>query len=397
MRYFSTFVLGAFLTVGGLSQGAGYTTADTSVVSMGMAGTGVARSADPAAAFINPAALLFGKGLTLSGGAIMALPSIKADLGSEAITTEDSLSFPPNLHIAYSDETFAAGASFTVPFGSGIKWPEDWDYRFDIVSAEMRVLRTSAFVGARYGMVSVAAGPNLDIGKLGLERSIDFISDEGKVDIDTSAIALGGHAGIFVQPLENLSFGLSFRSASSFKFEGSANFETPDEFQSRATNGPVSTSLTMPTRWAFGVQWAPLRALELAAEVEYNQWSSVDVLLIDFQDPGTEDVEKVRDWSDTTAFRFGAAYDVDDGLALRGGVFWDPSPVSAASVGVDSPDSSRLGLSLGVGLNLSESLGIDVGYQYLGFQGAQTEGATDQISFEGQAHLMGLAFRYSGA
>ena len=45
-------------------------------------------------------------------------------------------------------------------------------------------------------MVSVAAGPNLDIGKLGLERSIDFISDEGKVDIDTSAIALGGHAGI---------------------------------------------------------------------------------------------------------------------------------------------------------------------------------------------------------
>ena len=73
---------------------------------MGMAGTGVARSSDPAAAFINPAALLFGKGLTLSGGAIMALPSIKADLGSEAIATEDSLSFPPNLHIAYSDETF---------------------------------------------------------------------------------------------------------------------------------------------------------------------------------------------------------------------------------------------------------------------------------------------------
>ena len=71
-----------------------------------------------------------------------------------------------------------------------------------IVSAEMRVLRTSAFVGARYGMVSVAAGPNLDIGKLGLERSIDFISDEGKVDIDTSAIALGGHAGFLFNPGE---------------------------------------------------------------------------------------------------------------------------------------------------------------------------------------------------
>ena len=397
MKQLSVITFGLLLFVGAQSHSAGYTTADTSVVSMGMAGTGVARSSDPAAAFINPAALLFGKGLTLSGGAIMALPSIEADLGSEAIATEDSLSFPPNLHIGYSDETFAAGASFTVPYGSGIKWPEDWDYRFDIVSAEMRVLRTSGFVGARYGMVSVAAGPNLDIGKLGLQRSIDFISDEGKVDIDTSAVALGGHVGLFVQPLDNLSFGLTYRSASAFDFSGSANFETPDEFQSRATNGPVNTSLTMPARWAFGVQWQPIGQLELAAELEHNQWSSVDVLVIDFEDPGTEDVEKVRDWSDTTAFRFGAAYHVDDGLALRGGVFWDPSPVSGEGVGVDSPDSSRLGLSLGLGVNLNESLGVDVGYQYLGFQGAQTEGAADQISFAGQAHLMGLAFRYSGS
>ena len=62
MRYFSAFVFGALLTAGGVSQGAGYTTADTSVVSMGMAGTGVARSSDPAAAFINPAALLLVRG-----------------------------------------------------------------------------------------------------------------------------------------------------------------------------------------------------------------------------------------------------------------------------------------------------------------------------------------------
>ena len=208
---------------------------------------------------------------------------------------------------------------------------------------------------------------------------------------------MGGHVGVFVEPFDALSVGLTYRSASSFKFEGSANFETPDEFQSRATNGPVTTALTMPARWALGLQWAPIAALELAAEVEYNQWSSVDVLVIDFEDPGTDDVEKVRDWSDTTAVRFGAAYGVTDEVALRGGVFWDPSPVSSAGVGVDSPDSSRLGLSLGVGVALTSSLGIDLGYQYLGFQGAETDGETDKISFNGQAHLMGVAFRYTGS
>ena len=28
-------------------------------------------------------------------------------------------------------EDFALGASFTVPYGSGIAWPEDWTRRFD--------------------------------------------------------------------------------------------------------------------------------------------------------------------------------------------------------------------------------------------------------------------------
>ena len=85
---------------------------------------------------------------------------------------------------------------------------------------------------------------------------------------------------------------------------------------------------------------------------------------------------------------------MNDSVALRGGMFWDPSPVSGEGVGVDSPDSSRLGLSVGLGLDLAPSLGLDLGYQYLGFQGAETQGTSEQISFEGQAHLLGLAFRY---
>ena len=53
-----------------------------------------------------------------------------------------------------------------------------------------------------------------------------------------------------------------------------------------------------------------------------------------------------------------------------------------------------LGLSVGLGFDLAPTLGLDLGYQYLGFQGAETQGTSEQISFEGQAHLLGLAFRY---
>ena len=393
MRGFVTFLSALFIVP--LAMGAGYTTADTSVISMGMAGTGVARADDPAAAFLNPAAILFKKGTQVSIGAVMAMPSLSADDGNGAVETEGGFSVPPNLHVGYSDETFAFGGSFTVPFGSGLAWPSDWSYRFDIVSAEMKVLRASTFVGARYGMVSIAGGPHLDISTLGLERQIDFISDEGSVVIDTSAFAVGGHVGIYLQPLDSLSLGLTYRSASSFEFSGSANFQTPDEFQSRATSGPVSTSLTMPHRLAVGLEWEPVERVALAFEVERNQWSSVDVLLIDFEDPGTEDVEKVRNWKDTTALRFAGSYAFDNGTDVRTGIFWDPSPVTDESVSVDSPDSSRLGLSVGLGLPLSDAFAVDVAYQFLGFQGAESSGEDPSIAFTGNAHLLGFAFRYT--
>ena len=119
------------------------------------------------------------------------------------------------------------------------------------------------------------------------------------------------------------------------------------------------------------------------------------MLLIDFEDPGTEDVEKVRNWKDTTALRFAGSYAFDNGTDVRTGIFWDPSPVTDESVSVDSPDSSRLGLSVGLGLPLSDAFAVDLAYQFLGFQGAESSGEDPSIAFTGNAHLLGFAFRYT--
>ena len=381
----------------GLAQpalAAGYTTADTSVVSMATGGTGVARSADPAAAFINPAATLATPGLKLSFGAILAAPSLEAR-GSEASTaTQSSVSVPPNAHLSFGTEDFSVGGSLTVPYGSGVAWPSDWEYRFDIVSANMRVLRASAFMAAALGPLQIAAGPYVDFGKLTLNRQLDFITHEGSVDIDTQAQGLGGHVALFIQPLEGLSIGATYRSKTTLAFDGYATFETPLEFQSRATSGPVTSKLVLPDRLAFGIEWQPVAALHVSAELEKTNWSSVSAMVIDFEDPGTEDVEKERSWDDTLATRLGATYSVTPQTEVRLGGFFDPSPVPEQTVGVDSPDSTRVGFTTGFGTMLSATTGLDVAYQYIHFQGAQSTATESPLSFEGAAHLLGVSLRY---
>ena len=64
------------------------------------------------------------------------------------------------------------------------------------------------------------------------------------------------------------------------------------------------------------------------------------------------------------------------------------------TVGVDSPDSTRTGLSAGVGLMFSEDAGLDLAYQYIHFSGSQTPTNDTPLSFAGAAHLVGVSLRY---
>lgn len=377
--------------------GAGYTTADTSVTAMAAGGTATARKDDAAAAYKNPAATLFAPALKVSLGAILAAPTLSAQANSFESQTKGGLSLPPHAHASYSTQDFALGASFTVPYGSGIAWPEDWNRRFDLVSADFKVLRTSLFVGGRYGIVSFAGGILLDNAQLKFVRNIDFISDEGTVALDTAATAIGGHASVFIEPTEWLSMGISWKSSTHFDLDGFASFQTPEEFQSRATNGAVNTSLTMPHLISFGMETRIGSRIAINADIDVTLWSSVDRLTIDFEDEGTEDVLKDRLWETTVTPRLGFSYQPMDILTLRAGAFYDPSPVPSETVGPDSPDSSRLGLSLGLGLALPGGAGIDLAYQRLEFQGATSSATSDQeaVTFGGGVHLAGIALTYS--
>jgi long-chain fatty acid transport protein len=376
---------------------AGLSTADRSVVAMGTGGAAVARADDPGANVYNPASVVFAPGLELSLGALLAAPKLEASGESWTAATAGGASVPPHLHLRYATDTFALGASFTVPFGSEVRWPDDWERRFDVVSARLKVLRVSGFGAYKFGSISVAAGPFVDFGSLALDRAIDFIDAEGKTSIETHSTSLGALAAVFFRATEELDLGLSYQSRSSLSLTGYADFDVPPELRGKASDQAVNAKLMLPDRLTAGALYRVNEELDLAFDLEVLLWSTVDELRIDFANEDMTDVSQRRDWSATVTPRIGATYRALSWLELRGGAFLDPSPVPEETVGPSSPDSTRIGLTLGAGAEY-KGFAFDLGYQLLMFTGSTSKAEDlEGVSFGGSAHLVGLSLGYRAA
>lgn len=374
---------------------AGWSTADRSVAAMGSGGAAVARADDPGANAYNPAAGATLPGLHASIGALVAAPSLSAEGSGWSAATAGGASVPPHLHLRWAGETLAFGASVTIPFGSAVRWPEAWERRYDLIEANLRVVRTSAFAAYRVGDFSFAAGPFIDAGSLSLVRAIDFIEAEGRTSIETHATGFGLVAAAFWQASGVLDLGLSYQSRSSLSLTGFADFTVPPELRGRASDQAVTAELTLPDRITLGALFRATETVELNVDLEVLAWSTVDELHLDFAGEDMTDVRQPRDWRATVTPRAGASWLALDWLKVRGGIFFDPSPVPVETLGPSSPDSSRIGLTLGAGAELVKNLSLDAGYQLLLFTGATTAGeSTGGVSYAGTAHLAGLSISY---
>ncbi len=381
------------LFVPGAASAAGWSTADRSVTAMATGGAGAARTDDPGANAYNPAAGLFRPGLAAAAGVVIAAPILDAtadglDAGARGVVT------PPLLHLRWAGESFGLGASFSVPFGTQVVWPDGWAGRFELQQAHVQVFRTEAFAGGRLGPVSFAAGAFVDVARLSFLRALDFVDTEGSTSIETRAHGFGGEASVFVRAFDALDLGLSYQSRSRLAFSGWADFSVPPEFSAKAADQRLTTRVTLPDRFRLGALYRVTDTVEVVADLELVLWSTIDQLALDFENEETTDQVQPRNWKTTVAPRLGASWRALDFLTLRAGFFVDPSPVPRSTVGPASPDSTRIGLTAGAGLEIYGGLGLDLGYQLLLFTGQEAEsGEMAGVRYGGQVHLFGAALR----
>jgi long-chain fatty acid transport protein len=172
--------------------------------------------------------------------------------------------------------------------------------------------------------------------------------------------------GLLYRPpaLPEVAIGVSYRSPVTLDFSGQVDFDAAQPYRAALPpDGDAETSVTLPQIVSVGVQFSPLRELQLEVDGNWRGWSSYDRLDIELPD-GSVDSE-AKDWNDSLTLRLGGEYTIQERWRVRAGVIWDEAPVPAERLDFQVPDADRVDLTLGFGARITEQRSVDFGALYV--------------------------------
>lgn len=269
-------------------------------------------------------------------------------------------------------DRLAAGLSVTRPFFVKSDFGADGWTRYDTIRNKIEITDVQA-------TVAVVATDWLDLG-LGVSAEyMDAYLDSASPNLapgSPDAIqALSGDGWDFGWTVgaqvhaEQVSLGLSYRSAIDHKIEGDLSLtglQAPLDAANFAA--PATTRFSTPWTVTAAVQWRITPQLTLNAQVQRAGWSEYDVIDVAF---AGQSVGIAQNFSDTTSVAVGFDYALNDRWTIRGGLGSDetPTPDSLREPGV--ADSDRWVYAVGATVTLSEAVSIDGALAFTRFEGSR--------------------------
>lgn len=273
----------------------------------------------------------------------------------------------------------AAGIAVFTPARMGVAWNGE-DFRaltmgksYDWSSSAGLLTIAPALAWRVHERVAVGASFNINRSSFGLKMhagslpSIDGGLDLGQYEESLTGWGCGATLGVLVRPHRLFSVGATVRTASKVTLKGDATVPFLG-YAGYEDVSEASRDMTWPLCLAAGVAVFPAAGWTLTADLQYSDWSVMDVLKTSYSDPAWASLlgdraERPLRWTDSTQLRLGAERRLGPGLAVRAGFCWDPSPAPDSTLTVLLPvvDVSALTMGLGYGLDgLAVDLGIEL-------------------------------------
>ena len=193
--------------------------------------------------------------------------------------------------------------------------------------------------------------------------------DLGQYEESMKGWGYGATLGVLFKPNETFSIGATLRTPSKVEFDGDASISNLIAL-GISTTSDLEREVTWPMWLAGGVAYKPTENITLTGDVQWTQWSKIEVIETDYKDiswqilmAASGDDERPMHWSDAVQIRFGAEYRANT-IAIRGGYYWDPSPNPDRTMNVLLPNYDFNVFTLGFGYELN-GLQIDLGIEYL--------------------------------
>jgi long-chain fatty acid transport protein len=357
------------------ARASGFLLYEQSAEAQARGGAVSAGTTEPAAVWLNPAALAYaGAAVSLTGTYLRSSTRFAPADGGPQVRGVPGNNVVPSLFANTPvGAGFAAGIGFYAPYGLAVHWPDGWVGSRNSLQTTLYVAAANAVVAYRIDdRFALSAGASL------LRGSVDLVADlerdvGGQGRLAGSAWGVGWNAGLLVRALPGrLQLALNFHSGARLGFRGDADFSPRDRtFAEIFADQRASADVDLPAIVTLGVMARPRPWLELGAELSQVRWSSFDHLTIDFERPSTPDREIQRGSLDPLTARLGAEGWLPwAALALRAGLFYDQSATPAEHLDPFAPDARRLGLAAGAGYLLGR-VKVDVAYTYVHFFAAE--------------------------
>ena len=372
------------------AHAAGFMLTEQSAGALGRAYAGVGvDGTDISGVYYNPATMTLHPGTQIQAGfvAVGLDLAFEGEKNGQAVTENGQYNTQaiPHGYISHQlNDSMWVGLAMTVPFGMGTEYDDNWAYANRGISAEVLTFDFNPNVAWKVSdKLSLGAGMSIQYASadLKMQENAQVASIDGEVDADSWA--WGFNVGLMWSPLENLRFGLSYRSRINHNADGDFTF---DNFKD-LTNGQIgnmgedaqriwgtlsylngqtldATATLSTPAWAMATAaWDVNELLSLYATFRWTDWSSFDTLDIDYT-VGTKTV--TNKWEDTYLFSVGADLRFTNWWTFRAGIGYESSPVDDPSYRTSIiPDADRWWFALGSSFQATKSMQIDVSAAWL--------------------------------
>ena len=402
------------LLAGVFSYAGGFRVSLQGVKQLAMAHTS-AHTEDASVAFFNPAGISFiPNKLSVAVGGFGAITEVEYQSLEtlQSYKTENPLGTPLYAAIAYKvTNNVSVGLSVTTPFGSTVKWADDWTGREIVQKMELKSFYFQPMVSYKFN----------DWASIG----VSYIYAKGIVDWDKAVTNLGGTlnindekatgsgfgVGFYLKPSSNLDLSIAYRSPVIMKADnGVATFTgvpeavlTSPQLNVGADGQDAFTAeLPLVDEYTIGLTYKITPKWLVSADFNYHGWERYSKLTLDFENAqvGNQADKTVlvspKNFKNAKTFRIGTQYMLTDKLAGRLGYYFDESPYEDKYFIPETPSFDASVVTAGLGYKFGK-LGVDLAAA-LSFPEARKVN-NDYLSFRGQAKAkpmyLGLGFTYN--
>ena len=402
------------LLAGVFSYAGGFRVSLQGVKQLAMAHTS-AHTEDASVAFFNPAGISFiPNKLSVAVGGFGAITEVEYQSLEtlQSYKTENPLGTPLYAAIAYKvTNNVSVGLSVTTPFGTTVKWADDWTGREIVQKMELKSFYFQPMVSYKFN----------DWASIG----VSYIYAKGMVDWDKAVTNLGGTlnindekatgsgfgVGFYLKPSSNLDLSIAYRSPVIMKADnGVATFTgvpeavlTSPQLNVGADGQDAFTAeLPLVDEYIIGLTYRITPKWLVSADFNYHGWERYSKLTLDFENAqvGNQADKTVlvspKNFKNAKTFRIGTQYMLTDKLAGRLGYYFDESPYEDNYFIPETPSFDASVVTAGLGYKFGK-LGVDLAAA-LSFPEARKVN-NDFLSFRGQAKAkpmyLGLGFTYN--